>query len=201
MCRCTETSTYALGLLSGAALLTHSGNMIIDQCLDQISSNVSISGIGDGSDNQHQCWVLSSMYFVVGATIIITDVFKCKPIAKKLAVYQSFKGRSFIYLFIALPLLSTYDGDFNKTASDPLDSVQNIPLVVGLILLINSIIFLLFSLCHNGPFPKRGVIAALRGDRDDDFPTGFEEDKSTMFDDAVELHQLENQSPQNQFRS
>ncbi len=151
--------------------------------------------------SQHHCWVTASLYSVVGIFMIITDIAKCQAVAQKMAIYQSFKGRSVVHLFVSLPLLSTYDGDFNHTISDPLQSAQDIPVVVGLILFINSIIFLLLSFCPNGSFPKRGAIAAMSGDPDFDFPTGFEIEKATAFDGAVEMHKLHRELPENQILS
>ena len=118
----------------------------------------------------------------------LVDLLECEWVAQEFGIYQSYRGRSFIYLFTALPLISVYDGNFKDIASE-VGALQSthITIGVGLILLLNSVAFLLFSLCRSSPYPQKGCIAVCRRvDDDHDLPSGFEEEKSTVFDVEIQ---------------
>lgn len=112
----------------------------------------------------------------------IADIFKCKPLLRNIGIYQTYKGRSFIYLFIALPLISTFNGE---SINDILSTIDSINLYVGIFLLFNSFIFFILSLCKYGHFPKRGIISSFKYKMGDpaELPMGFEEELDEKSDE------------------
>ena len=170
MCRCKKVLTYILGILSGISILIHASFLINDQCISTTASKM------------FHCSATAACYYIVGLFICLADIFRCKSISKQIGIYQTYKGRSFVYLFISLPLISTYDGNFIDLISSNKNSnalAQEVSILVGAFLLISSITFFFLSFCRCGQFPNKGLYQLLskcgkaRADR---IPTDFEMD-------------------------